>query len=74
MPGIFLNVREVQLIEGHATYTGAFKSYSTIRDAIGKKPGQKILIPEYCQHEGVPIELVTKLLKLQKSIQLALFS
>lgn len=72
MPGIFLNVREVQLIEGHTTYEGAWKSYDDIRERVGKDKGQKLTIPEYAETEGVPIEIICKLLKLQKCLQLSL--
>lgn len=54
--GMFLCVRDLQTIEGHTTYNGAWNSYNTIRETVGKKAGQKITFWDYSKVEGVPVD------------------
>ena len=72
MAGIYIEPKDLQLIEGHDSYIGAWKSYNTIRESVGKKTGQKITIPEYCEAEGVKLETIFKILQVKRNLQLCL--
>lgn len=72
MPGLFINARDLQLIEGYTTYDGAWRRLDSIKDTLGKGKAQKITIPEYCKLVDINIEIVCKALKLQKTLQLSL--
>jgi hypothetical protein len=58
--GIFLVVADLLKVEGLTSYSGAWKSYNTVRAAVGKKPGQKITINDYCNAVGVQPDEVLK--------------
>jgi hypothetical protein len=63
MAGIFLRPKDVQKLEGHQTYIGAYKSYRTILDALGKQKGKKITLLEYAEYAQVRVEEVQKALQ-----------
>jgi hypothetical protein len=64
--GIFLNIKDVQILLGFENYDSARKHLKAIRDALNKK-SKYISIKEYCEHEELDFNYVWEFLRGKKS-------
>jgi hypothetical protein len=63
--GIFLSIKDVQILLGFKNYHTAQKHLKAIRDAL-KKKSKYITIHEYCKHEELDFEYVWEFLRGKK--------
>ncbi len=63
--GIFLTVKDLQLLMGLDNYNSANRIHIAIRDAIGKKRSL-ITIKQYCEFEELEFEYVWNYLRGEK--------
>jgi len=55
MRGIFIDIKDIEILHG-VDYSTARRRMRTIRDALGKKKHQKVMIEEFCKFEGITRE------------------
>ncbi len=60
---IIMRYQDIGLLYGThiGTRQGQRKHLVAVRDAIGKKPHQKLTIYEYAEYEGIPIQALIDL-------------
>jgi hypothetical protein len=63
LQSLFLSPVDLQKIEGYPYYPSAWRAYQVILSALGKPPGKRFTVEEYCNHERVSKDEV--LMKLQ---------
>jgi hypothetical protein len=52
---LYITIKDIQNIDS-CSYPTAHRRYVIIKDALGKKKHQKILVREYLEYEGVTSE------------------
>lgn len=62
MKGIFLSIKDLQLLLGCEHYNTAQKHFQCLLDTL-KKKSKHISIKEYCQYEGLDFEYVWEFLR-----------
>jgi hypothetical protein len=60
---LFLTTSDLQIITGTG-YRNAYKIMRRLKDSMGKKDHQHITIKEYCDYEGISIQEVAEILKI----------
>jgi hypothetical protein len=63
--GIFLTIKDLQLLLGCDSYNTANKLHIALRDALGKK-SKYISIQEYCKYEGLEFQYIWDFLRAKK--------
>ena len=59
--GIFLSVKDLQVLTGKTSYFSAWREYRAILDGFGGNK-RKITVKEYSEHEGVDYAQVVEYL------------
>ena len=60
--GIFLTIKDVQMLLGFDNYNTANRIHLSVRDALGKK-SKLITIKEYCEYEELDFDYVWNYLR-----------
>lgn len=59
---LFITIKEISIIHGWS-YVWSHRHYHVIKDALGKTKPQKITRQEYCNYEGIQLEVLENFLK-----------
>jgi hypothetical protein len=59
MKGIYIDLKDIMTIRG-CSESRASDIIQILRALLGKKKHQKITVSEYCEYEGISVELFMK--------------
>jgi hypothetical protein len=60
--GIFISVKDIQVLLGCKRYNTALEYHLTVRDALGKSK-KRITIKEFCEYEQLEFDYIWKVLR-----------
>jgi len=56
MKGIFLTIKDLQVITGSNSYEYTRQRHRKLREKLGGKTKKRLTLQEYCSYEQIPIE------------------
>lgn len=62
--GIFLQPKDIQILEGYSSYDAAWSALKNIRFLLNKKENGRVTMREYAQHRQITVEEVKEALSL----------